>query len=68
MTTPAAPGATAPAARRAALLDPVSRTTEALFGLIMVLTFTAAFNASEAGREDVRLMLIAAVGSSLAEG
>lgn len=48
------------------LLDPVSRTTEVLFGLIMVLTFTATFNASEAGREDVRLMLIAAIGCSLA--
>lgn len=50
------------------LLDPVSRTTEVLFGLIMVLTFTATFNASEAAREDVRLMLIAAIGCSLAWG
>jgi VIT1/CCC1 family predicted Fe2+/Mn2+ transporter len=46
----------------------VSRTTEVLFGLIMVLTFTATFNASEAAREDVRLMLIAAIGCSLAWG
>ncbi|MCE6951466.1 hypothetical protein LAZ29_11035 [Cereibacter sphaeroides] len=50
------------------MLDPVSRTTEVLFWLIMLLTFTATFNAAEAGREDVRLMLIAAVGSSIAEG
>jgi VIT1/CCC1 family predicted Fe2+/Mn2+ transporter len=54
--------------RPSRLLDPVSRTTEVLFGLIMVLTFTATFNASEAGREDVRLMLIAAIGCSLAWG
>jgi VIT1/CCC1 family predicted Fe2+/Mn2+ transporter len=60
--------APAPTARRTSLLDPVSRTTEVLFGLIMVLTFTATFNASEAGREDVRLLLIAAVGCSLAWG
>jgi VIT1/CCC1 family predicted Fe2+/Mn2+ transporter len=54
--------------RPSRMLDPVSRTTEVLFGLIMVLTFTATFNASEAGREDVRLMLIAAIGCSLAWG
>ncbi len=60
--------ALAPTARRTRLLDPVSRTTEVLFGLIMVLTFTASLNASEAGREDVRLMLIGAIGCCLAWG
>jgi VIT1/CCC1 family predicted Fe2+/Mn2+ transporter len=49
-------------------LDPVSRTTELLFGLIMVLTFTASFNAAEAGRIEVRVMLIAALGCNLAWG
>jgi VIT1/CCC1 family predicted Fe2+/Mn2+ transporter len=49
-------------------LDPVSRATELLFGLIMVLTFTASLNAAEAGRIDVRLMLIAALGCNLAWG
>lgn len=49
-------------------LDPVSRATELLFGLIMVLTFTASFNAAEAGRIDVRMMLIAALGCNLAWG
>jgi hypothetical protein len=61
-------GAPAPTARRTRLLDPVSRTTEVLFGLIMVLTFTASLNASEAGREDVWLMLVGAIGCCLAWG
>lgn len=54
--------------RMAKALDPVTRATEILFGLIMVLTFTAALNTSEAGRHDVRLMLIAALGCNLAWG
>jgi VIT1/CCC1 family predicted Fe2+/Mn2+ transporter len=49
-------------------LDPVSRATEVLFGLIMILTFTASLNTAEAGRSDVRLMLIAALGCNLAWG
>ncbi len=60
-----------PTKRRARLrnaLDPVSRATELLFGLIMVLTFTASLNAAEAGRVEVRLMLIAALGCNLAWG
>ena len=50
------------------VLDPVSRATEILFGLIMVLTFTASLNVAEASRADVRLMLIAALGCNLAWG
>jgi VIT1/CCC1 family predicted Fe2+/Mn2+ transporter len=46
----------------------VSRSTELLFGLIMVLTFTASLNAAEAGRIEVRVMLIAALGCNLAWG
>jgi VIT1/CCC1 family predicted Fe2+/Mn2+ transporter len=49
-------------------LDPLSRSTELLFGLIMVLTFTASLNAAEAGRIEVRVMLIAALGCNLAWG
>ncbi len=49
-------------------LDPVSRATELLFGLIMVLTFTASLNAAEAGRVEVRVMLIGALGCNLAWG
>ncbi|WP_353471789.1 hypothetical protein PVT71_10800 [Salipiger sp. H15] len=53
---------------RARVLDPVSRASEILFGLIMVLTFTASLNAAESGPSDVRLMLIAALGCNLAWG
>jgi hypothetical protein len=47
-------------------LDPVERITEALFGLIMVLTFTCSISAAEAGREDVRTMIFGALGCNLA--
>jgi hypothetical protein len=66
MTVAYIPGAPPPTRWIARVLDPVSRTTEILFGLVMVLTFTATFNVSEAGRQDVRLMLVAAVGCGLA--
>lgn len=46
-------------------LDPISRISEILFGLIMVLTFTGSLSAVEVGREDVREMLIGATGCNL---
>src|SRR5262245_54428804 len=49
-------------------LDPIDRISEGLFGLIMVLTFTCAISAAESGREDVRVMLIGAIGCNLAWG
>ena len=50
------------------LLDPIDRTTEVLFGLIMALSFTCSIGAAEAGREDIRTMLIGAIGCNLAWG
>ena len=50
------------------VLDPVDRVSEVLFGLIMVLTFTGSLSVAEAGREDVRTMLIGALGCNLAWG
>src|SRR4029453_9658641 len=50
------------------VLEPIERVSEVLFGLIMVLTFTGSLSVAEAGREDVRTMLIAAVGCNLAWG
>ena len=44
------------------VLDPLERFSEIVFGLIMVLSFTCAFSVAEAGREDVRAMLIGALG------
>jgi hypothetical protein len=49
-------------------LDPMERVSEVLFGLIMVLTFTCSFSVAGAGREDVRSMLIGALGCNLAWG
>jgi hypothetical protein len=50
------------------VLDPVERVSEVLFGLIMVLTFTGSMSVATAGREEVREMLIGAVGCNLAWG
>jgi VIT1/CCC1 family predicted Fe2+/Mn2+ transporter len=49
-------------------LEPTERISEALFGLIMVLTFTGSLSVANAGRDDVRTMLIGAVGCNLAWG
>ncbi len=50
------------------VLDPIDRVSEILFGLIMVLTFTGTLSVAESGREDVRVMLIGALGCNLAWG
>jgi VIT1/CCC1 family predicted Fe2+/Mn2+ transporter len=50
------------------LLDPMERISEVLFGLIMVLTFTCSLSVAEAGRDEVRTMLIGALGCNLAWG
>ena len=50
------------------VLDPVDRSSEVLFGLIMALTFTTTFEVASAGRADVRTMLIGALGCNLAWG
>jgi hypothetical protein len=50
------------------LLEPIDRVSEVLFGLIMVLTFTGSLSVADAGRDDVRTMLIGALGCNLAWG
>ncbi|MGH9868570.1 MAG: hypothetical protein ACREAA_10460 [Candidatus Polarisedimenticolia bacterium] len=50
------------------VLDPVERMSEVLFGLIMALTFTGSISAVSAGREEIRTMLIGALGCNLAWG
>jgi hypothetical protein len=49
-------------------LDPIDRLSEVLFGLIMVLTFTGSLSVVGTGREDVRTMLVGALGCNLAWG
>lgn len=50
------------------LLDPIDRNSEILFGLFMVLTFTGTLSAATSGREEVRTMLLAAIGCNAAWG
>jgi hypothetical protein len=50
------------------VLDPVDRSGEVLFGLIVALTFTTTFEVATAGAVDVRTMLIGALGCNLAWG
>ena len=60
----------APGPKRAGLrlLEPTERFSEILFGLIMVLTFTGALSAATSAREDVRTMLVGAIGCNFAWG
>jgi VIT1/CCC1 family predicted Fe2+/Mn2+ transporter len=62
---PAPPAARAVGGR---VLDPSERFAEILFGLIMVLTFTGSLSVAESGRQEVRTMLIGAIGCNLAWG
>jgi VIT1/CCC1 family predicted Fe2+/Mn2+ transporter len=64
MDTTAAPGGS----RAGNVLDPLDRSSEVLFGLIMALTFTTTFEVATAGRADVREMLVGALGCNLAWG
>jgi len=50
------------------VLEPHERIAEVLFGLIMVLTFTGSLSVAEAGRAEIRTMLIGALGCNLAWG
>ncbi len=50
------------------VLEPYDRVSEVLFGLIMVLTFTGSLSIAQAGREEIRTMLIGALGCNLAWG
>lgn len=67
-TTPATGTSAAKPSMRQRVLDPLSRASEILFGLIMVLTFTLSIGVTEAGRDDVRAMLIGVIGCNLAWG
>lgn len=49
-------------------LNPLDRTTEALFGIIVALTFTGTLSVLNVGREDVRDMWRAALACNLAWG
>ena len=50
------------------VLDPIARTSEVLFGLIMALTFTGTFGAATAGRLEVRTLLVGMIACNIAWG
>ena len=49
-------------------LNPIDRLSEILFGLIMVLTFTGSLSIAQVGHENIRTMLIGALGCNIAWG
>jgi len=49
-------------------LDPISRISEILFGLIMVLSFTGSINVVSDGKAEIKELLWAALGCNLAWG
>jgi VIT1/CCC1 family predicted Fe2+/Mn2+ transporter len=53
---------------RQPVLDPVSRISEIVFGVLMALSFTGALNVATAGREEVRTVMLTALGCNLAWG
>jgi hypothetical protein len=54
--------------KKGAVLNPVDRTSEVLFGLIMVLTFTGAISIASDGKQEIRELLWAALGCNVAWG
>src|SRR3954469_16170325 len=50
------------------VLDPLDRSSELLFGLIMVMTFTGSISVAESGQGQIRDTLLGAVGCNLAWG
>lgn len=54
--------------KEGAVLNPVDRISEVLFGLIMVLSFTGAISVATDGRDQIRELLWAALGCNVAWG
>jgi len=50
------------------VLDPVERLSEILFGLIMALTFTGSIHAVSDQRDEIRALLLGAIGCNIAWG
>jgi hypothetical protein len=55
-------------ARHEPVLDPVERASEAIFGVLMVLSITGSLSVATAGRQEVGAMMLTAVGCNLAWG
>lgn len=53
---------------KTSVLDPIDRVAEVIFGLLMAMSFVGSLSVASAGREEVRTLLIAALGCNLAWG
>jgi len=53
---------------RGGLVDPIDRIAEIIFGLIMAVTIVGALSVATAGQNEVRTVLLAALGCNLAWG
>jgi len=60
--------ASSPGKEREQFLDPVARISEILFGLIMAVTIVGSLEIATAGRNEVRTVMIAALGCNIAWG
>ena len=52
----------------ARVLDPFDRVSEVVFGVLMAMTFIGAMNVATAGSQEVRSVMIAALGCNVAWG
>jgi len=71
MNTPSHAGgvtATSQAESSGTALDPVYRSSEVIFGLLMAMSFIGSISVATDGREEVRTLLVAALGCNLAWG
>jgi hypothetical protein len=71
MTTQTHPGSgwsASPVVDAGTALDPVYRASEVIFGLLMAMSFIGSISVATDGREEVRTLLIAALGCNLAWG
>jgi VIT1/CCC1 family predicted Fe2+/Mn2+ transporter len=53
---------------RQSVLDPIERSSEVLFGLIMVLSFTGSISVASGDRDEIKTMFFGALGCNLAWG
>lgn len=54
--------------QRARVLDPIERVSEIVFGVLMALSITGTLSVATAGREDIRTIMLMALGCNLAWG
>jgi len=57
-----------PAKLRAPVLDPVERVSEVIFGVLMALTFTGSLSVATAGHQEIRTLMLSALGCNIAWG